>query len=169
MSAPTSNCSLTATTVVLMATPNVPSKPTALPGIANVIVPLSRPARPAGVMTKKPSPFWSRTPAGAPASPTNSATLLAAIRTNLGGWAPGLFCACGLSWPVTCSNAKLPVSVWPRTVSVALASTRTECAGMSGVDGLPSWSTGLAVVLILTDTVVERPNAGTLTVAVTTP
>ena len=139
---PILNCSLTALDVVLIDNPKVPSKLTAVsPGMANVTVPESSPATPAGVRTKKPDPSVSRTPASSSKfnsvpllSPRNRPTFVAAIRTILGATAPGLLCAWGLNSAVTCSKAKSPVRVWPRMVIlVPIASTRIDSAGISGV------------------------------------
>ncbi len=93
--------SSTAAGVVLMATPKVPPKVT--PGTLAATVPLNMPATPAPVEIRAPWPPVSIT---AP-PPSDSVTLLAPISS----WVPLAV--------VTWLKAKLPVSVWPRTLSWA--------------------------------------------------
>ena len=107
---PTENCSPTATAELLKARLTVPL--TSMPSDgATSKCPLTRPARPAGLMTKNPSPSVRLTIFVPPASRWNSRSVMA-MRTSFCG-APG---DCGLAGAVYCSNAKRPRSVWPKTV-----------------------------------------------------
>ena len=145
------NSSDTAAGVELTTTSNVPMTPNWLassPGIEMAIVPPMRPAMPPpGGRRKKPEPLVRLTIGSLPAEMV-SVTSLAAMRTIRGGgvMAPG---SCGR---LTCSKAKLPVSDWPKSESVALVA-RTE---MPGVTSRPPIVRTLVVELIRTSTSADR-------------